>query len=150
MSKGRKILLAFLAALLGLAAGAVTVSLIGTLKLMLTPGMEYSSLQDLLGAAPLIFLEALLWSLLGGVMFVLPPGFLLLAAYALTFGPERLETGRARGFLFGFAALLYAPVLYFGPADAVLLAVPMVVGAWTSLAFLNRRLSCKPPDLRHI
>jgi hypothetical protein len=141
VSRGRKILLAFLAALLGFAVGAIAVSLIGTVKLMLTPGMEYSSVKDFLGALPLIFLEALLWSVVGGAMFVLPPGFLLLAAYALTFGPERLEARRARYFVVGLAALLYAPVFYFGPRDALLLALPMLLGIWTSLTFLNRRLS---------
>jgi hypothetical protein len=144
VTRGRKILLAFLAALLGFAVGAITVSLIGTVKLMLMPGMEHSSLKDVLVGAPLIFLEGLLWSVLGGAMFVLPPGFLLLAGYALTFRPERLEARRARWFLFGLAALLYAPVLYFNRRDGILLAVPMLVGAWISLTFLNRRLSSLP------
>jgi hypothetical protein len=140
VTKGWRILLAFLAALLGFAVGAITVSLIGTVKLMLTPGMEYSSTKDLLVGAPLIFLEGLFWSVLGGALFVLPFGFLLLVWYALTFGPQRLEPGRIRWFVFGFAALLYPPMLYFGPRDAVLLALPMLLGAWTSLTFLNRRL----------
>ena len=141
---GRKILLAFLAALLGLATGAITASLIGAVKLMLTPGIQYSSSTAFLRTAPLTFMEGLLWSILGGAMFVLPPGFLLLAAYALTFAPERIETGRTREFVFGFAALLWVPVFFFGfrarPLDGVLLAVPMVVGVWISLRFLNQRL----------
>lgn len=141
MRPGRKILLAFLAALMGFAVGAITVSVIGTVKLMLIPGLEYSSTQDLLRGAPLIFLEGLLWSVVGGAMFVLPPGFLLLTAYALTFRPERLEPHNTRRLVFGFAALLYAPVFYFGPRDALLLAVPMLVGVWTGLTFLNSRLS---------
>jgi hypothetical protein len=140
----RKVLLAFLAALLGLAVGAITASLIGTVKLMLTPGIQYSSHEAFLRAPPLIFLEGLLWLTLGGAMFVLPPAFLLLVGYALAFGPERLEPRRTIMFVLGFAALLYAPVFYFGfrarPLDGLLLAVPMVVGAWTSLTFLNRRL----------
>ena len=144
MRRARKVLLAFLAALLGLAMGAITASLIGTIKLMLTPGIQYSSHEAYLRAPPLIFLEGLLWSLLGGAMFVLPPGFLLLAGYAMTFGPERMETGRTRRFVFGFAAVLFAPVFFFGfrarPMDGVLLAVPILVGVWTSLTFLNRRL----------
>ena len=82
---GRKILLAFLAALLGLAVGAITASLIGTVKLMLTPGIQYSSHKAFLLAPPGIFMEGLLWSIVGGVMFVLPPGFSLLAGYAMTF-----------------------------------------------------------------
>ena len=144
MRRARKVLLAFLAALLGLATGAITVSLIGTVKLMLTPGIQYSSHEAYLRAPPLIFLEGLLWSILGGAMFVLPPAFLLLAWYAMTFGPERMETCRTRRFAFGFAAVLFAPVFFFGfrsrPMDGVLLAVPMLVGVWTSLRFLNRRL----------
>jgi hypothetical protein len=144
VSRGRKILLAFLAALLGFAVGAITVSLIGTVKLLLTPGMEYGSTKAL-AAVPLIFLEALLWSVLGGAMFVLPPGFLLLAVYALTFGPERLEARRARRVIFGFAAVLFLLVFFFGfrnrPQDALLLVVPMLLGAWTSLTFLSHRLS---------
>jgi hypothetical protein len=141
---GRKILVAFLAALLGLATGAVTASFLGTVKLMLTPGIEYSSYHAFLHTPPLLFLEGLLWSILGGGMFVLPLGFLLLAGYALTFGPERLETGRTRKLVFGFAAVLWALVFFFGfrarPLDGLLLAAPMVVGVWTSLTFLNRRL----------
>jgi len=92
----------------------------------------------------MVFLEGLFWVILGGAMFVLPPGFLLLAGYALTFGPERLEPGRTRRFVLGFATILWVPVFFFGfptrPLDAVLLAVPMVVGVWTSLKFLNRWL----------
>jgi hypothetical protein len=140
VSRGREIWLAFLAALLGFAVGAITASLIGTVKLMLTPGIEYSSRKAFLAAPPLVFLDGLFWSLLGGSVFALL-GFLLLAGYALTFRPERLEARRARWFVLGFAALLYAPVLYFGPAEPVLFGVPMVVAAWTSLTFLNRRLA---------
>ena len=141
MTKGRKILLALLAALLGCAVGAITVSLIGTLNLMVMPGMEYASSRDLIRGAPLIFLEGLLWSVVGGAMYVLPPGFLLLAAYALSLEPRRLEPRRKRWFVVGLAALLYAPVFFFGPRDALLLVIPMLLGAWTSLTFLNRRLS---------
>ena len=144
MSKGRKILLAFLAALLGFAVGAIAVSLIGAVKLMLTP-VEYSAPKGVLDAVPLIFLEGLFWSVVGGAMFVLPPGFLLLAAYALTFRAERREPRRGRRFIFGFAAVLFLLVFFFGfrnrPQDALLLVVPMLLGAWTSLTFLNRYLS---------
>ena len=145
MSTPRKIWLAFLSAVLGLATGAIAASLLGTVKLMLTPGMEYSSYKDFLVGAPLIFLEGLMWLTLGGAMFVLPPAFLLLAGYALTFGPERMEPGRTRKFVFGFAALLFALVFFFGfrnrPLDALLLAVPILAGVWTSLRVLNSRLS---------
>jgi len=144
----RKILLAFLAALLGLAMGAITASLIGTVKLTLTPGIEYSSGKAPLLAAPLVFVEGLLWSILGGALFVLPPGFALLAAYAMTFGPERVESRRTRVFALGFAAVVWALVFVFGfrnrPVDALLLAVPIVVGVWTGLTFLNRRLGLPP------
>ena len=145
---GRKLWLAFLAALLGLATGAVTVSFLGMVKLL--PGIEYTSYKTFLVVPPLLFLEGMLWSILGGAMFVLPPGFLLLAGYALTFGPERLETGRTRRFVFGFAAALWALVFFFGlrhrPLDALLVAVPMLVGVWISIRFLNRRLV--PESLR--
>jgi len=140
--------MAFLAALLGLAMGAITASLIGTVKLILTPGIEYSSDKAPFLAAPLVFVEGLLWSILGGAMFVLPPGVFLLAGYALTFEPERVESRRTRVFVLGFAAVLWAPVFLFGfrtrPLDAMLLTVPMVVGVWTSLTFLNRRLGLPP------
>jgi hypothetical protein len=141
----RKILMAFLAALLGLAMGAITASLIGTVKLMLTPGIEYASHKAFLRAPPLVFMEGLLWLIVGGVLFVLPPGFMLLAGYAMKFRPEWVESRRTRAFALGLAAALWVPVLVIGfgnrPMDAVLLAVPMVVGMWTSLTFLNRRLS---------
>ena len=143
-------MLAFLAALLGFAVGAVTASLIGTVKLMLTPGIEYSSYQAFLRAPPMVFLEGLLWLTVGGAMFVLPPGFLLLVWYAMTFGPERMEPGRTGKFVFGFAAVLFALVFFFGfrtrPLDGLLLAVPMLVGVWTSLTFLNRRLPPPPSE----
>jgi hypothetical protein len=149
VSTPRKIWLAFLAALLGLATGAIAASLLGTVKLMLTPGMEYSSYKDFLVGTPLIFLEGLMWLTLGGAMFVLPPALLLLAGYALTFGPERMEPGRTRKFVFGFAAVLFALLFFFGfrnrPLDGLLLVVPMVVGVWTSLTFLNRRLRSPVP-----
>jgi hypothetical protein len=145
----RNILLAFLAALFGLAMGAITVSLIGTVKLMLTPGIQYSSYKDFLLAPPLLFLEGLFWSIVGGVLFVLPLGFFLLAGYAMTFRPERAESRRTRVFALGLAAVLWAPVFFFGfrtrPVDALLLVVPMVFGVWTSLTFLNRRL-CLPSN----
>jgi len=145
----RKILMAFLAALFGLAIGAITASLIGTVKLMLTPGIQYSSPKAFLLAPPRLFMEGLFWSLLGGALFVLPLGFFLLAGYAMTFRSERAESRRTRVFALGLAAVLWAPVFVFGfrtrPVDAVLLAVAMVVGVWTSLTFLNRRL-CLPSD----
>ncbi len=141
----RKILMAFLAALLGFAMGAITASLIGTVKLILTPGIQYSSFKAFLFTPLLLFMEGLLWSIVGGAMFILPPGFVLLAGYAMTFSPERIEPRRTRTFAFGFAAILYAPVYFFGfrarLVDAVLLTVPMLVGVWTSIKFLNRRLS---------
>jgi hypothetical protein len=144
----RKILMAFFAALFGLAVGAITVSLIGTIKLMLTPGIQYSSPTAFLHA-PLLFMEGLLWSILGGALFVLPLGFFLLAGYAMTFRPERAESRRTRVFTLGLAAALWAPVFFFGfrtrPVDAILLAVAMALGVWTSLRFLNRRL-CFPSN----
>jgi hypothetical protein len=141
VSRGRKLLLAFLAALLGLAVGAVSASLIGTVKLSLMPGLEYASLKDFLLGLPLIFLEGLLWSVLGGGMYVLPPGFLLLATYALTFRPKWLEPLNHRSFVIGVANLLYAPLFFFGPRDALLFWAPMLLGVWISLRFLNSRLS---------
>jgi hypothetical protein len=141
VSKGRKILLAFLAALLGFLVGAVTISAIGTLKLVLMPGMEYASGRDLVRGAPLIFLEGLMWAVVGGTMYVLPAGFLLLAAYALKFRLEWLEPYYTRMFVFGLAALLYAPLVFFGPRDVLLLVIPMLLGAWVSVRFLNHRLS---------
>jgi len=145
----RKILLAFFAALVGLAMGAIAVSLIGTVKLMLTPGIQYSSYKDFLLAPPLLFIEGLFWSIVGGAMFVLPLGFVLLAGYAMTFRSERAESRRTRVFALGLAAVLWVPVFFFGfrtrSVDAVLLVVPMVVGVWTGLAFLNRRL-CLPSN----
>ena len=144
----RKILMAFLAALFGLAVGTITVSVIGTVKLMLTPGIQYSSHRAFLHA-PLLFMEGLLWSILGGALFVLPLGFCLLAGYAMTFQPEWAESRRTRVFTLGLAAALWAPVFFFGfrtrPVDAILLAVPMALGVWTSLTFLNRRL-CFPSN----
>ena len=145
----RKILLAFFAALVGLAMGAIAVSLIGTVKLMLTPGIQYSSYKDFLLAPPLLFIEGLFWSIVGGAMFVLPLGFVLLAGYAMTFRSERAESRRTRLFALGLAAVLWVPVFFFGfrtrSVDAVLLVVPMVVGVWTGLTFLNRRL-CLPSN----
>jgi hypothetical protein len=145
----RKILMAFLAALFGLTVGAITVSLVGTVRLILTPGIQYSSHKAFLLAPPLLFMEGLLWSILGGALFVLPLGFFLLAGYAMTFRPERAESRRTRVFTLGLAAVLWAPVFFFGfrtrPVDAILLAVPMALGVWTSLTFLNRRL-CFPSN----
>lgn len=142
MTKAKRILLAFLAALLGLLVGTVTMSLIGTLKLvlMLTPGMEFASRRDLIRGAPPIFLEGLMWGVVGGAMYVLPVGFLLLAIYALKFRPEWLQPYYTRLFVFGLAALVYAPLVFFGPRDVLLLVIPMLLGAWVSVRFLNRRL----------
>jgi glucose dehydrogenase len=89
-------------------------------------------------------MEGLFWSFVGGTLYVLPLGFSLLAGYAMTFRPERAESRRTRVLALGLAAILWAPVFLFGfrtrPLDAVLLGVAMVVGVWTSLTFLNRRL----------
>ena len=141
MTTGQKILFAFLAALLGLAVGAATTSLIGTIELLFLPGLEYGSATDVLLGLPMTFLEGLFWALLGGVLYVLPFGFLLLIWYALTFNPERLQAGRVRWFALGFTALLYPPLFIGGARSTLLLAIAIALGAWVSLTFLNRRLS---------
>jgi hypothetical protein len=140
----RRISLAVLAALLGFAVGAVCVSGLGTLKMILSPGIHYASFKAYLRAPLLVFMEGLLWSVLGGAIFVLPPSLLLVTIYSAAFKREWMETRCERIFTLGFTAVLWAPIFFFGFRarflDACLVGVGTFIGVRTGLRFLNQRL----------
>lgn len=146
----RKVSMAVLAALVGFTAGTVTSGVLGTLKLVLDPGVQYSSFKASLILPALTFMAALYWSALGGALFVLPQAVLLLMAYAIAFREGWRERRYLRDFTLGFAIALWIPVFYFGFwnrfLDAALVAMSMVVAVRASLGFLNRRLHIGPGE----
>jgi hypothetical protein len=148
MTTSRKVSIAVLAALVGFAAGTITSSILGTLAFVSDPGVQYSSFKAYLIAPALIFIAGLYWTALGGALFVLPQAILLLIAYAIAFRESWRERRYLRDFTLGFAIALWIPVFYFGFRnrflDATLVAMSMLVGAWASLGFLNRRLHKEP------
>lgn len=68
--------------MLGFLVGVAALGVLGTLELMLSPGLEVASLRGWLVTPLLILAEGLFWGLLGGAMFVLPPAFLVFTVLA--------------------------------------------------------------------
>jgi hypothetical protein len=140
----RRISLAVLAALLGFAVGVVCVSALGTLKLILSPGIQYASFKAFLVSPLYTFMEGLLWSVLGGAMFVLPQTLILLTIYSTAFKHDWLESRWENIFTLGFTTVLWVPIFLFGFRarfiDGFLVGACIFVGMRTSIRFLNRRL----------
>jgi hypothetical protein len=139
----RRIVLALVAALRGFAVGVVCVSALGTLKLTLSPGIQYSSFKAFLVAPLYVFMEGLVWSVLGGAMFVLPQTLLLLSIYSTVFKRDWMERGGENIFTLGFTTVLWVPVFLFGFRarfiDALLVGAGIYLGMRTSVRFLNQR-----------
>jgi hypothetical protein len=130
----RRTVAAALASALGLLAGAMVAAALGSVRVLLSPGLEVASAKALLRVAVMILAEGMFWALLGGVLFLLP-----LAFAAFWFRPP--DTPPAR---LGISALLLLPILVAAfPAravDALLLAFAVWVGVRVGLRALWTRL----------
>jgi hypothetical protein len=136
---------AFFSAALALLAGIACYGVMGTLKVMLSPGIDAASPAAWLIAPLLILAEGLVWGLLGGGMYLLLPACLIFAGLAAT--QRSGEPGQRYGLLASLAvsAVLFAPFFFFGLhgriLDGMLLAVSIWVGVRIGLRQLERRLA---------
>lgn len=121
-SLARRVGAAVWAATAGLVVGALLAAAIGTVMVVVDPGVEASSPRALLVAVPLMMLQGTLWAFLGGLVFVFPPAVVVLA---LEPPPTRLAAP-------GLSIALLASLVLFGyrsrPLDALVLAIPIWVG----------------------
>jgi hypothetical protein len=111
------------------------------LKVLVSPGIEITSPLTLL-APPLIAIEGMLWGLLGGAMFMLPPAFLLFTVLAARRAPGR-RAGRTK--TVAVAAAVFLPVYVIGLrgylVDGALLAFSVWFGVRAGVRDLERRLA---------
>jgi hypothetical protein len=130
------------AALLALVWGSAAYAVTGTVKVLLSPGLDVTSPLSLLAAPPLIAMEGMLWGLLGGAMFMLPPAILLFAALAARTAPGRRAT---RTKAVAVAAAVFLPPYVVGLrgylVDGALLAFSVWFGVRAGLRDLERRLA---------
>jgi hypothetical protein len=89
-------------------------------------------------------MEGLVWSVLGGAMFVLPQTLLLLTIYSTAFKHDWIGSRGENIFTLGFTTVLWVPIFLFGFRarfiDAFLVGAGIFLGMRTSLRFLNQRL----------
>jgi hypothetical protein len=141
----RRLVAALRASVLGLLAGAAVCAVLGTLKVMLSPGLEVASPSGWLFGPLTILAEGLFWSLLGGAMYVFPPALLAFAFLATR--ARAGERGPWQGPLVGLGifALLFLPPFVFGfrgaLVDGALLAVAIGFGVRTGLRALDQGLA---------
>jgi hypothetical protein len=125
---------AVVAAAWGLVVGATLASAVGTVQVLLSPGLEMASTPRALIVGPLMTMaEGLFWCLLGGAMYVFPPA---VVAFAIFRPPN--TTGAS----FAVSAILLVPVVVVGfrgrPATALLLALPVWLGVRVALRLFSR------------
>lgn len=132
---------ALIAAGVGLVWGSAAYAVTGTAKTLVSPGLDASSPLTLLVAPPLIASEGMLWGLLGGAMYLLPPAFFLFVVLA-----QHATAGRRAAPMPALAigALLFLPVYVIGlrghPVDGALIAFSVWYGVRAGLRELERRL----------
>jgi len=142
LGRGRCAWAALLAALLALVWGSAAYAVTGTVKVLVSPGLDVTSPLSLLVAPPLIAIEGMLWGLLGGAMFMLPPAFLLFTALAARTAPGR-RASRTKAV--AVAGAVFLPVYVIGLrgylVDGALLAFSVWFGVRAGLRDLERRLA---------
>ena len=132
----RRIGAAALAAACGLLVGAAVAAALGTVQVLLRPGLEMASTPRALILGPLTTLaEGLFWGLLGGAMYVFPPAVLVFACCQ----PRNTRTAAL-----AISALLLLPVVLAGFRnrwiDALLLAVSVWLGVRVGLRTFSRTI----------
>jgi len=141
----KKIVAACAATVIGFLLGTVTISFLSTVHWLIVQRPHYRGFADMVRLPIFVFLEALIWTLIGGAMFVLPQAFVILTVYAFVFRKEWCEPSRALGARLIMFLLLYGPVYYFGfrgrpHVAVVLLGISILIGLSVGLSVLNRRL----------
>ncbi len=117
----------------GVLAGAATYAALGTIKVLLSPGLAAASPAGWLIGPFLIFAGGLFWGLLGGALFVLGPVFLVFLRR------PRNKLGPA----VAISSALFVPLFVFGfrgrIVDGVVLWIAVWLGVRTGLRQLERR-----------
>jgi hypothetical protein len=148
-----KLRAAFGATLFALAIGAVVAGILSTIRLLLVAERGRNpSLMDLLMEPLLVFSTALVSSAIGALLYLLAPGYLLFAAYAIRSGGRRLTPGGTALYAIAFTLILLVPMSYVGyrpgTAEGLPLTAALVVGLWAGLRRLDGRLSGQQPAIR--
>lgn len=142
LGRGRCAWAALQAALLALVWGSAAYAVTGTMKVLVSPGLDIGSPLSLLVALPLIAIEGMYWGLLGGAMFMLPSAFLLFAPLRVRTAPGRRAS---RTTAVAVAAAVFLPVYVIGLrshlVDGALLALSVWFGVRAGLRDLERRLA---------
>jgi hypothetical protein len=125
----RRIGAAALAAAWGLVVGAISAAAVGTVQVLLSPGLEIAPTPRALIVGPIMMMaEGAFWGLLGGAMFVFP---LAVLAFAL-FRPRNTRTAAL-----AISALLFFPIVLVGFRsrwiDALVLSLPIWFGVRVGL-----------------
>lgn len=146
-----KLRLAFGATLFGLAVGTVVAGILSTIRLLLVAWWgRVPSLITVLTEPLLAFPGAMVSIVIGAVLYLLAPGFVLFAAYALAAGETRLGPGRTGLHAIIFTLILFIPMFYVGyrsrPAEGLLLGAALLVGVREGLRWLDHRLSRRSPE----
>jgi len=122
------------AAALGVVTGAAIYAALGTLRTLVSPGLEVESPLGWLVAPFLVFAGGFLWGLLGGALFVLLPLFLVFLRHPPDTFAWRL----------GLSTVVFLPLFLLGLGgrivDGALLAVAVWAGVRTALRQLASRM----------
>lgn len=148
-----KLRAAFGATLFGLAAGAVVAGVLSAILLML--GERWSgnpsALFMALAVSLLAFSSSIIEIVTGAVLYLLAPGFVLFAAYALRPGATRPGPSRTGLYAIAFTLILFIPLFFVGyrsrVAEGLALGAGVLVGVRAGLWRLDRRLSGRSPEV---
>jgi hypothetical protein len=121
------------AAAKGVVAGAAIYAATGTLRVLVSPGLDVASPLGWLAGPLWVFAGGFFWGLVGGALFVLLPLFLVFLRPPLDTFPWRLALSTA----------VFLPLFLLGLGgrivDGALLAVAVWAGVRTALRELARR-----------
>ena len=124
---------AVLAAAWGLVVGATAAAALGTVQVLLSPGLEIAPTARAHIVGPIMTLaEGMFWALLGGAMYVFPVAVLALAL----FQPRNTQTAAL-----ALSVLLLFPILVASRSThALLLALPVWLGVRVGLRTFSRMM----------
>jgi hypothetical protein len=128
--------------IMGLIAGSLVYSILGTLRVFILQPPEVTNLSDWLLAPALVFMGSLPWAVIGAVLFVLPQSILVSLTYLLSSRNNKIPASVEPYVWLPMFFILYFPVFYFGfreqHIDAAILGVACLAGLRIALILLRR------------
>jgi hypothetical protein len=138
---------ALLAGVSGLGVGALVYAVTGTAKVLLGPGLAVESPLGWLRGTVMVFVEAVLWGLIGGGVTLLPPTFVALLLLARRAPADGAAFRAPVSASLGLWAALFLPLFVFGLRgrvfDGLLLGASLAYGVRHALRELARRLASR-------